>query len=119
MLARGVIRPSDSPWCSNPIVVPKRDGTSRFCTNFRPLNAVTRKDKYALELMDMLIDKLLGSKWYSSIDLKSAYWQIPIHEDDKCKTPFRTRKGLYENNVLAFGLSNAPSSFSRFLNSLL
>lgn len=83
----GVIRPSDSPWCSNPIVVPKPDGTSRFCTNFRPLNAITRKDKYPLERMDTLIDKLAGSVWYSSIDLKSAYWQIPIHETINARPP--------------------------------
>ncbi|KAG1394361.1 hypothetical protein G6F60_010905 [Rhizopus arrhizus] len=119
MLKAGVIRPSNSPWCSPPVMVPKPDGSLRFCTNFRALNAVTRKDKYPLVRMDDLLDRLGGASHFSVIDLKSAYWQIPIHEDDKCKTAFSTGSGLYEYNVLAFGLTNAPPTFCRFMTQIL
>ncbi|KAG0862669.1 hypothetical protein G6F16_012356 [Rhizopus arrhizus] len=120
LLKRGVIRISNSPWsCSPPIVIPKPDGTNRFVNNFRALNAITRKDKFPLERMEDLLDKISGSKWFTVIDLKSAYWQIPIHEDDKCKTAFNTGNALYEYNVLAQGLCNAPPTFARFMHQIL
>lgn len=119
MLEMNVIRKSNSPWSANPVVVPKPDGSTRFCTNFRPLNGITRKDKYPLPRMEDLLDRLSGAQAISSIDLKSAYWQLPIAEKDKCKTAFRTTSGLYEYNSLAFGLTNSPATFARFLNTLL
>ncbi|KAG1125403.1 hypothetical protein G6F38_013826 [Rhizopus arrhizus] len=69
--------------------------------------------------MDELVDKLLGAKWFSSIDLKSGYWQIPVAEEDKCKTAFTTGSALYEYNVMPFGLTNAPATFARFMNKVL
>ncbi|KAG0737152.1 hypothetical protein G6F62_009884 [Rhizopus arrhizus] len=119
MLKAKVIRPSNSPWSSPPILVPKPDGSMRLCNNYRGINAVTKKDKYPLPRMDDLIDKLSGAQWFSSIDLKSGYWQIPVAEQDKCKTAFTTPSGLYEYNVMPFGLTNAPATFARFMAQIL
>lgn len=119
MLAKNIIRPSKSPWCAQPVVVPKPDGTSRFCSNFRALNKVTVKDKYLLPRMEDLIDRLTGAQWFNAVDLKSAYFQLPILETHKEKTAFVTRKGLFEYNVMAQGLSNAPPTFCRFIDSIL
>ncbi|KAG1385375.1 hypothetical protein G6F59_017438 [Rhizopus arrhizus] len=69
--------------------------------------------------MDDLIDKLSGAQWFSSIDLKSGYWQIPVAEQDKCKTAFTTPSGLYEYNGMPFGLTNAPATFARFMAQIL
>ncbi|KAG1139274.1 hypothetical protein G6F37_013186 [Rhizopus arrhizus] len=119
MLKAKVIRPSNSPWSSPPILVPKPDGSMRLCNNYRGINAVTKKDKYPLPRMDDIIDKLSGAQWFSSIDLKSGYWQIPVAEQDKCKTAFSTPSGLYEYNVMPFGLTNAPATFARFMAQIL
>ncbi|CEP10415.1 hypothetical protein, partial, partial [Parasitella parasitica] len=119
LLAKGVIRASKSPWCANPVVVPKPDGNYRFCTNFRGLNQVTIKDKFPLPRMEDLIDRLLGSKWYHCLDLNSAYFQIPILEEHRCKTAFRSSKGLWEYNSLAQGLCNSPATFARYMENIL
>lgn len=73
MLSRLVVRKSKSSYCASPVVVPKPDGSMRFCTNFRYLNAVTEKDKYPMDRMEDLFDKLRGSFYFTDIDLKSAY----------------------------------------------
>lgn len=119
LLKKGVIRPSKSPWCAKPVVVPKPDGSSRFCSNFRALDMVTIKDKYPLPRMTELIDRLAGSVYFNAIDLKSAYFQLPILEEHKEKTAFATRKGLFEYNFMAQGLSNLPPSFCRFMDNIL
>lgn len=119
MLAKNIIRPSKSPWCAQPVVVPKPDGSSRFCSNFRALNRVTIKDKYPLPRMEDLIDRLNGAYWFNAVDLKSAYFQLPILEEHKEKTAFATRQGLFEFNVMAQGLSNSPPTFCRFMDSIL
>lgn len=119
LLTKQIIRPSKSPWCAQPVVVPKPDGSSRFCSNFRALNKVTVKEKYLLPRMEDLIDRLAGAKWFSVIDLKSAYFQLPIFKAHKKKTAFSTRKALFEYNAMAQGLSNAPPTFCRFMDSIL
>eukprot|EP00249_Psilotum_nudum_P036638 c8245_g1_i2 orf=485-970(-) len=119
MLKENVIRQSRSPWVSQTHLVKKSDNTFCFCLDFCPLNKVTIRNEYPLPRIDDILDSLAHSQYFTSLDLKSGYWLIPMKEEDKCKTAFRTPFCLYEFNVMAFGLSNAPSSFQRMMNFVL
>ena len=120
MLASDVICPSNSPWASLVVMVKEKDGSLRFCVDFRQLNAATVKDAHPLPRIGDLVDALHGARWFSTLDLKSGYWQVPIMERDKEKTAFRTSNGqLYEFNQVPFGLCNAPATFSRFIDRVL
>lgn len=119
MLANGIIQPSRSPWGSPILMVPKKDGTRRFCVDFRKLNSVTTRDVYPLPRIEDVLDALSGAQWFSSLDLASGYWQIPVREEDRPKTAFISQAGLFEFKVMPFGLTNAPPTFQRFMNAVL
>ena len=119
MLNKGIIEPSFSPWASPVVLVTKKHGKTRFCIDYRKLNAVTKKDSHPLPRIDELLDKFQGSKWFSSIDLKAGFWNIPIDEADREKTAFITSEGLYQFKVMPFGLCNAPSTFQRCMHKAL
>ena len=119
MIQKGVVQPSSSPWASPVVLVKKKDGTTRFCIDYRKLNDITVKDAYPLPLIDQSLDHLAGAKWFSTLDLFSGYWQVTVNPNDRPKTAFATRHGLYEFSVMPFGLCNAPATFERLMERVL
>ena len=119
LLERKLIRPSDSAWASPVVLVGKKDGSKRLCLDYRRLNEVTVKDAYPLPRIDDSLDALGGAKYFSTLDLASGYWQVEMNDDARAKSAFVTTSGLYEWNVLPFGLCNAPSTFERLMDFVL
>ena len=112
-LKAGIIKESSSPWASPLVYVRKRDGTTRPCVDYRAVNANTVKDSYPLPNINDCLDSLGGSVYFSCLDILSAYYQIEMDPNDSSKTAFISKYGLYEYNVMPFGLCNAPSTFQR------
>ena len=119
MLKRGVIEPSKSPWCSPVVLVTKKDGTTRFCVDYRALNNAMIKDAYPLPRVDECLDSLAGGKWFSCLDLCSGFWQVRLHPQDKEKTAFSTTQGLFHFTATPFDLANSPSTFVRLIEDVL
>ena len=119
MMDANIIRRSKSPWSFPIVVVDKKDGSKRFCVDFRQLNKITKTNSFPLPLIDDLLDQLGKAKYFTSLDLKSGYWQVLMDEKDKEKTAFVCHKGLFEFNVMPFGLCNAPQIFSELMSIVL
>ncbi|CAM4590539.1 unnamed protein product [Caretta caretta] len=119
MLQMGVIHPFGGACASPVVLVPKPDGEIRFCMDYCKLNAVTRPDNYPMPCTHELLEKLRRAQFISTLDLTKGYWQVPLDESAKERSAFTTHLGLYEFNVLPFGLRNAPTTFQRIVDGLL
>jgi len=115
----GVIEPSKAEWAFPVVLVPKPDGTMRFCVDYRQLNEVTVRDVYPLPSMDDCIDFLKDAKVFSTLDCNSGYWKIPVADEDRDKTTFVCHEGAYRYIRPPFGLSNAPEPFQRAIGMIL
>ena len=116
MLQLKIISPSCSEWASNVVMVKKKDGSLRFCIDYRKLNEKTVKDVYPLPRIDSCLDALAGARWFSTFDLRAGYHQVGLHPRDAHKTTFITRRGSFQFDVLPFGLCNAPATFERLMD---
>ncbi|GFS68374.1 hypothetical protein TNCV_3000561 [Trichonephila clavipes] len=114
-----VIEPSSSPWASPIVLVKKKDCSTRFCVDYRRLNDVTKKNIYPVPMIDYTLDKLSGNTWFSTLDLKSGYWKLELHPDDKEKTAFITGQVLWQFKVTPFGWCNAPATFERLMETVI
>ena len=119
MLQIGVIEPSNSPWAAAVVLAPKKDGTLRFCLDYRSLNSVTKRDVYPLPRPDDLVQQLSGSTVFSSLDMKQGFWHVPVAPEDQEKTAFVTPDGLYQFKRLPYGLTNSPATFMPLVDRIL
>ncbi|KAJ8008876.1 hypothetical protein DPEC_G00082990 [Dallia pectoralis] len=118
-LETGVARPSNSSWAAPIIMVKKKDETLRLCVDYRPLNERTIKDAYPLPRIQDTLDTLSTARYFSTLDLTSGYWQVEMTPRARKAAAFCTRKGLFEWNVMPFGLCNAPATFQRLMDRVL
>jgi hypothetical protein len=119
MLQHSIIRPSSSPWASPVLLVRKKNGKFRLCIDYRKLNAQTRKDSYPLPRISDMLEKFKGARVFTSLDLMKGYYQVEMLNEDKEKTAFVVEDGLYEFEVMPFGLTGAPNTFQRLMDFLL
>ena len=119
MLGAGVVEPCSSPWSRNVVLPKKSDGSLRFCVDYRRLNELTYKDSFPLPRIDTCLNALGEAVYFSTVDLRSGFWQVIIDPRDADMTAFVTRKGQFRFKVLSFGLSNSPSIFQRLMTIVL
>jgi len=117
MARNGIIEPASSPWASNVVLVKKKDRTLRFCVDYRQLNAITVNDSYPLPLIDNCLNALAGATWFSTIDLRAGYHNIPIADRDK--SAFVTRRGCFRYTAMPFGMTTSTSVFQRLMDCVL
>ena len=120
MLDGGAIRPSKSRWCNAIVLVRKKDGTLWFCIDFRRLNSRTKKDSFPLPRMQETMESMVGARFFSSMDLKSGFWQVRMSEKVRQYTAFTVGSlGVYEFLWMPYGLCNAPATFQRLMQNCL
>ena len=119
MQKQRVITNSNSQWANSVVLVAKKDGSTRFCVDYRKLNAITKLDSFPLPRVDDSLDLLANTMYFSSFDLASGHWQIGMAPDSQQKTAFCSHSGHYEFTVMRFGLCNAPATFQSLMETIL
>src|SRR6266511_5995731 len=119
MLKEGIIKKSKSLWASPVVLVSKKDESIRFCVDYKKTNAIIIVDAYLLPVVNDTVDKIGGKKYYTFIDLANRYWQVEVDENSQDITAFVTPWGLYQFNVILFGLTNIPATFQKLINYVL
>lgn len=119
LLDSGVVEESSSAWASPIVVVGKKDGSNRICVDYRKLNAQTKFDAYPMPRIDEMLDAIGQSQYLTTLDLAKGYWQVPMEPEDREKTAFTSPLGLLQFTVMPFGLSGAPATFQRLMDSVL
>ena len=120
MLDGGVFRPSQSPWCNAVVLVHKKDGGLQFCIDFRKLNNLTKKDVFPLPRMQETMESMVGTQFFSTMDLKSGFWQVKMAEESQQYTAFMVgTMGVYEFLRIPYRLCNAPATFQRLMQNCL
>ena len=119
MIDLDVIEPSVSPYSSSVVLVPKKDGSVRFCIDFRKVNKVTEFDAEPMPNMEEVIIKMSGHKFFTKMDLSKGYWQVSLSERSKPLTAFETPRGLFQFKTMLFGLANSGATFCRLMRIIL
>ncbi len=118
-MENGLAVPSSSAWSSPCLLVPKPDGSHRFCTDYRKVNAITKPDSFPLPLMEDCVDNVGLARFVTKLDLLKGYWQVPLTERAAEISAFVTPNNFFNYTVMAFGLRNAPATFQRLMNTIL
>jgi hypothetical protein len=119
MLKSGVITRSNAEWASPVVLVTKKDGSNRFGCDYRNLNSITKDISYPMPVIEEVIATLHGTTWFTSLDCRSSFWQLPLTKSAKDKSTLTTHIGKFKWEVVPFGLKGSPSTFMSFMNQVL